>query len=69
MRERVAATPNGRHVYRVDRNSRSWYEVQPHNDNYWMCTPTLELALAAYADPARYRDASDQLRRETEVVA
>ena len=37
-------TPNGGEIRRVGKS----YEVQPHNDNYWITCATIEEAYRAY---------------------
>lgn len=48
----VEMTPNGREI-RLAGDGK--YEVQPHNDQYWVRCDTVEDARAAYHDPAKYR--------------
>lgn len=47
----VAHTPNGREI-RLLATGR--YEVQPHNDNYWMDCASVEEAMVRYYDPHGY---------------
>lgn len=48
----VEQTPNGREIRKRPDGK---YEVQPHNDNYWIVVDTLEQARDAYEHPERYR--------------
>lgn len=48
----VSHTPNGREV-RVAKDGQS-FEVQPRNDNYWISVPTIDAALEAFDDPAKF---------------
>jgi hypothetical protein len=49
---KAADTPNGREV----RATKSGFEVQPRNDNYWIPVATLAQALDAFENPAQYRE-------------
>lgn len=48
----VDQTPNGRTI-RFNRKTGE-YEVQPHNDNYWISCNPLEEAHEAYNHPERF---------------
>jgi hypothetical protein len=48
----ASTTPNGREI----RATESGFEVQPHNDNYWIEVANLSQAFSAYAQPELYRD-------------
>lgn len=47
----AAETPNGRDI----RATADGFEVQPHNDNYWLKTKTLAEAFDAFEHPENYR--------------
>lgn len=49
----IEITPNGREIRRRSEDGK--FEVQPHNDNYWIAVDTLDQARDAYQHPERYR--------------
>jgi hypothetical protein len=48
----VSTTPNGRNILLV----RGGFSVQPRNDNYWITVPSIDAAMDAFENPAKYRD-------------
>lgn len=51
--EVVGETPNGREIRKNLTTGK--FEVQPHNDNYWLAVDTIEQARDAYEHPENYR--------------
>lgn len=47
----VSHTPNGRDI----RCTAKGFIVQPRNDNYWITVPTIDAAMDAFENPAKYR--------------
>jgi hypothetical protein len=53
-----AETPNGREIREAKVDGHSRFFVQPHNDNYWICTRTPKRALRAYYHPEEFRQSA-----------